>query len=168
MDALHICRLRDRPECLERVAGWHHQVWLEEQRARFGQLDEKVISESFSKRCKMLRSHLSDDAIPETFLAELDGEVVGSASVVTYQFLSEQARSEWLTNVYVVPDFRCRGIAAKLIDHSCHYAAEQGVAELKLYTSERTAYYRKLGWQGRGSGQVQGHRVDILCQRCAK
>jgi len=162
-----IHRLGDKPEWLDKVAEWHHDVWLQEQRTRASDLDAESIAQSLEKRKALLRSHLEDEPLPESFLAEYQGRVVASASIVYYQFLSDQARSEWLTNVYVEPSCRRNGIAAFLIDYVCAYAAEQGISELKLYTSERAEYYRKLGGKTRGSGQVLGREVDILCRACA-
>jgi GNAT superfamily N-acetyltransferase len=158
--------LREYPHWLTTVAAWHHEVWLNEQRDRFGHVDPVRAQDSLQKRCELLRSHLSSDPLPESFIAIYHERVVASVSIVRYQFLSGQDCSEWLTNVYVAPEYRRRGIAAQIIDRACEYAASLGVPELKLYTSERAEYYRKLGWQGRGSGHVQGREVDILSRKC--
>jgi len=158
VDILDLSRCRS---VVPEVARWHHQEWLQ------GRGAEMLISgtrseEQLRKREVLLASHCERSSVPRTFIAFADNKPVGSASFVYYQFMRRQIASEWLTNVYVLPEYRRRGIAASLIDKVCDYARTQGVVELCLYTSDQTPYYTKRGWVFRRQAQVQGRRVDVL------
>lgn len=128
-------------------------------------IDEVEQARHLQRRVAVLRQHLSPSAIPSTFIASLDGEPVGTASLVHYQFTSTQAPSEWLTNIYVVAECRARGIARKLIDHACAFAAEHGVSLLHLYTKDKGVFYLNLGWEFSGSANVQQEQVEIYSKR---
>lgn len=154
----YIVDLRSQPQWLEPVACWHHQEWLKG-RSNALELDEQQYS--LDRRVTILQAHLGQEPIPSTFVACVEGEPVGSASVVYYEFTAGK-RSEWLTNVYVQPAWRRRGIACRLVRHVCEYAAKQGVASIRLYTRDQCRYYERLGWQTVGKAVLNGNTVGIL------
>lgn len=162
-----IANLSDNPEWLDQVADWHHGEWLRHKPARLNkgvnqEDSEKEDQQQKLKRRHVLQAHFGDAAIPSTFVALIDDEPVGSVSVVYYQFSRNQAKSPWLTNVYVRPEFRSRGIAEKLLVHVCDYAKRSGLSSLKLYTYDQENYYLNRGWLKLRTGHLQKRPVSIL------
>ncbi len=153
--------LVERQEWLDIVANWHHQEWL---KGRTNASDLQA-QRSFGKRVAVLREHFQHEPIPTTFVAELNNEPIGSASLVFYQFTEHHRRTEWLTNVFVIPEHRKQGIGQALVNHVCDYAVANSVKELMLYTRDHSIYYQQLGWQAAGTGLVQGRNVAILSKR---
>ncbi|NJN84905.1 MAG: hypothetical protein HC802_23205, partial [Caldilineaceae bacterium] len=83
--------LNSRPELAETVAQWHQNA--------FGYLNpRRTVSERLAK----LQTHLGGEAIPTTFVALLDGEPVGCASLVAEDYVyPARTPTPWLAGVYV-------------------------------------------------------------------
>lgn len=170
--SLTIRALSEAPEWLDHVAQWHHQEWIKG-RAQAKSAEAKPLEnngptdalserDSLQKRAQLLLAHCDQGNFPVTFVAFHDGQPVGSASIVYYQFTKSHERSQWLTNVYVLPELRSRGIGEWLVNHACNYAEDKGLSTLKLYTHDQAEFYLKRGWQAAGGGLVQGRRVAVL------
>lgn len=182
-----ITNLADVPEWIGVVADWHHKEWLRTAthglnsglglgsgKSAKSSAAEKLsdslqpaeqtgsVADHYQKRVQVLRSHLDHAAIPSSFIAIKNGKPVGSASVVYYQFSRNQAKSPWLTNVFVVPEQRNQGIAEQLINHACEHAQAHGVEKLMLYTHDQSAYYANRDWQQVRIGHLQKRPVTIL------
>ena len=158
---MQISDLSDREEWLDTIASWHHIEWL---KGRISATEASSHS-SLTKRVRVLRGHLGCEPIPSTFVAELNGKPIGSASVVFYRFTQKQRQSEWLTNVYVCPEYRNQGIGKALIERICQHAAANKVKELRLYTLDKRNFYAGLGWKDIGTGIVQKNEVAILAKQ---
>jgi GNAT superfamily N-acetyltransferase len=152
--------LKGHLDCIELIATWHHQEWLKGRELAFN--SELEPNDDLDRRCEVLRTHGQNSGLPRTFVALVDGQVVGSVSIVYYCFTKTQTASEWLTNVYVEPRYRRQGFAAKLIEYACEQALNCGVSKLKLYTSDKSAYYQRLGWKMLGVSRAQSQQVSIL------
>ncbi len=162
-DAIVISNLIEHPHWVATVSAWHHGEWLQAQSARPGaSVKPSEIAKKKGERERLLASHLSDAPIPATFVAHCAGMPVGSVSLVYYQFTQDQRPSEWLTNLFVLPNNRYQGIGDGLLRHALRYAQHHDVARLMLYTNDRAAFYRKRQWRPVNRGIVQGQKVDIL------
>ncbi len=150
-------------QLLETVALWHHKESLVGREP----VEDVEFARQLQKRVGVLNQHLSSAAIPNTFIAFMGDEPVGSTSLVHYQFTKSQPRSEWLTNIYVAPNYRNRGVARKLIEYTCAFAAEQGVSLLNLYTTDKGLFYQHLGWHMSGTAYIQGEHVEIYKKNIA-
>ncbi len=159
--ALRILPLAQRQLWLDKVADWHHTEWLKGR----SNATATEAQESLEKRRSLLAEHCNEQPLPQTFVAELNGKAVASASLVYYQFTEDQARSEWLTNVFVSFGYRRMGIGAAMVEHACDYARQHGVERLMLYTRDRSAFYLARGWEPCGMGRVQGQDVSILSRQ---
>ena len=151
------------PDWVPVVAAWHHGEWLRGQRSREGvHLDERTIAQKKDERECLLATHTEAGSIPVTFVAHEAERPVGSVSLVYYQFTQDQQPSEWLTNLFVLPERRGCGIGDSLLRHALRYAQHHNVARLMLYTSDHASFYRKRQWRPLNRGIVQGQKVDIL------
>jgi GNAT superfamily N-acetyltransferase len=142
---------------LERIALWHHREWMKGR----DPVDTVEEARHLQKRVFTLQQHLGKESIPTTFIASVGEEPVASISLVHYQFTPNQLRSEWLTNIFVAPSYRGQGIARKIIDHACRFADANDVKHLRLYTTDKGAFYRHLGWNYSGKAFIQGEDVEI-------
>jgi GNAT superfamily N-acetyltransferase len=85
------------------------------------------------------------------FVADVDGRVVASL-LITYEWSDwRNGVVWWIQSVYVVPDFRGRGVYAGLYAH-VKQSADASVRGIRLYVDRRNTsaqeVYRKLGMNG--------------------
>src|SRR4030095_4578176 len=91
----------------------------------------------------------------EAWLAESpDGLAIGSVAMLIYPRLPSPelaaTREGYLLNVYTVPGWRKRGIAATLVDASITRARELGLARIRLHASDAGhGVYKKAGFIAR-------------------
>lgn len=135
------------PAWLSTIVQWHQQQWPHQ---------------SEHQRRQKLQLHLDQEPFPTTLLAFLEGELVGSVSVVCYQRLGGLAPSYWLANAYVVPNSRRRGIGVKLIEVAEAYAQQHQLSELYLYATDQVGFYRRLGWQSLREKSFKGELATIM------
>lgn len=81
-----------------------------------------------------------EDPDVEVYIADVDGESVGSVSV----------GGEFLRTLYVLPSHRSTGVGSQLHDFALERLRERGVAEAKLWTLEENwparSFYERRGW----------------------
>ena len=76
------------------------------------------------------------------FGAYCDGEQIGLARVVT-----DKATFAYLSDVYVLPEHRGRGIAQRLIEHVMRHPDLQGLRRMLLFTRDAHSLYAKFGFR---------------------
>ena len=143
--------LAAHPEAIARLAAWQHAEWGFLHPS--GTLDE--VAEE-------LRGHLDPGRIPTTFVALLDGEVVGSASLLEHDLDSRPDLGPWLASLYVAPAHRRQGLGAALAERVVEEAARLGVPTLYLFTFDRAGYYARLGWRRLAPALCYGHPVRVM------
>jgi predicted N-acetyltransferase YhbS len=137
MVPLEIARLSERPDLLPTVAGWIYEEWWE------GGEDASV-----GKLTDLLRPHLVPGQIPLTLVALQTTIPVGTATLLEHDVGTEDwaELSPWMAAVYVVPEYRRRGIGARLVEACVAQASTLRVKEIYLLTVGREAFYGRLGW----------------------
>jgi len=76
------------------------------------------------------------------FVAETEGEVVGTAATISYE-----GRFAWIGMVLVDPAWRGRGVGTKLLDKAIKYLDDCGNTSIKLdATPQGKPLYQKLGF----------------------
>lgn len=164
---VNVSSLSDYPHWCHHLALWHHEQWLIDQLLSddSGQGESTCplnAEQDLALREQRLQRHLTDDAFPHSFVAHVDHEPVGSVSLVIYDFSQPGTCRHWMTNMYVVPECRRRGIAGLLMHSALRYARAQRIKELRLFTRDQTSYYQQRGWHCVDKGRVQCREVDIL------
>jgi predicted N-acetyltransferase YhbS len=131
-------QLAERPDLLPTVASWIYNEWWTE-----------VDGANEGKLTGLLRAHLIKDQMPLTLVASLERCPVGTAMLLAHDVDTEQwpELSPWLAAVYVVPEYRNRGIGAALVNAIVAQATALGVGALYLLTVGREEFYARLGWQ---------------------
>ena len=93
------------------------------------------------------RRALADPAL-EVFVAEVDGEMVGSVSV----------GYEYLRTLYVLPSHQGTGVGSALHDHALDRLRALGARQAKLWTLEDNdsarRFYERRGWKLNGETRV--------------
>jgi GNAT superfamily N-acetyltransferase len=81
-------------------------------------------------------------------LAESDGAgVVGGGGVLMVPWPGTQPRRAWIQNIYVVPEFRRRGIAREIMRTLIDWCRAQGFNSVNLHASaEGRPLYEQLGF----------------------
>lgn len=87
-----------------------------------------------------------------SFLAELDGRVVGMVAGGTH---NEQPGTRWMYGMYVSPDARGTGVADHLVNTVSRWARDEGVVQLYLSVTSTLAraraFYERMGFRPTGA-----------------
>lgn len=143
--------LREQPELLDVLLLWLHAEWLK-QRADSSQNP----AEAYGLRRIQLQEHLNASAIPLTIVAkeikEREKPPLGCVSLTRLVASSPIVAPElkgalWLSNLFVTPTARGRGVGDALVFAAEQRAKALGLNEVYLYTSSSKAYYLTKGWQ---------------------
>jgi predicted N-acetyltransferase YhbS len=130
-------QLAERPDLLPVVATWIYQEWW-----------TAVDGASVGTLTDLLRAHLVPDQMPLTLVASLGTLPVGTATLLAHDVGTEQRPelSPWLAAVYVVPEYRHRGIGSALVNAIVAKATALGAEALYLQTVGSEKLYAGLGW----------------------
>ena len=135
-----LVRLRDRPELLDRAAGWFHEKW-------------GVPLAAYQESMAACLS--GDGPVPQWYLA-LDGErIAGGLGVIENDFHNRKDLAPNVCAVFVEEDFRGRGLAGRLLALACQDMASLGVPTLYLLT-DHEGFYERYGWEFYGTAQSDG------------
>lgn len=157
---LAISPLCIHPEWIADIAPWHHQEWLRARGAEKMSAEEE--QQKFAQRLQALQKHLNENSLPITFVAHRELQPLGTVSLVFYRFSNGIHPSEWLTNFYVLPEWRGQGVGSRLLQAAVEFARQRNLTQICLYTHDRADFYLKRDWQRRSLGRVMGQSVDIL------
>ena len=85
--------------------------------------------------------------VPCAWVAFVEARPVGTVSLIECNMDTHPELTPWLAALYVLPEYRNRGIGKALV-HRCEREA-MGVSfrRLYLFTSEARNYYTRLGWK---------------------
>jgi GNAT superfamily N-acetyltransferase len=152
-----ILRLAERPEAVEVVARWHYDEW--------GIGPEEVGLEVIRRR---VADWATGGGIPCGYVAVVDGEVCGSASLVDHDMSDPPAGTAelqpWLSGVYVKPERRKTGLGPALVNAVEDAASALGHTRLYLYTAPVTSvkFYAPMGWVTILSPFYEGRDVVVM------
>lgn len=148
--------LREQPELLEAVLLWLHGEWLKQPKARHSASSTpQNPAQAYAQRRIQLQEHLLPAAFPMTLVAKenisLKAPPLGCVSLARLTATSPLrspllVNSLWLSNLFVIPAARGRGVGAALVAAAEQEAVRLGVNELFLYTVSSRAYYMQRGW----------------------
>ncbi len=134
---MEIAYLANHLDFAPTLAEWHYQEW--------NRLHE---NDSVARRLDSLIGAANRHRIPSVFVALEKGELCGSATLAPYDMETRRDLTPWMTDVFVAPEFRRRGIASALVRRIVDEARALDVSELYLFTTGpwRTMLYAGLGW----------------------
>jgi len=146
--------LADHLDLLPLLAEWHFREWSH---LRHGETPEDGV--------RRLRECARPGGIPSTFIAIADGQLIGSASLVRNDMEIRMSLSPWLSDVYVAPAHRRRGVGSLLVRRVVQEAGGLGVPRLFLFTTSREneRLYAGLGWSVRERVEYRG-KLRVIMQ----
>jgi GNAT superfamily N-acetyltransferase len=133
-----IVSLSQRPDLASTVANWQWQEWGSKQGRQLDCVEREVAL-------------LVDPANDEAGYVLLDGDLpVGTACLTMIDLETRPDLSPWLASVFVVPQARRQGHAARLVRAVEADAFARGHRRLWLFTWETAPLYARLGWEVAG------------------
>lgn len=129
----HIVYLADVPQYLPVVAYWNYREWHAGKRP-------------FDEIIRRYQERLNYTDIPVTLVAVEDTMPVGSVSIKMGDLPERADLDPWLASLYVVADYRGKGIGNELLQAAQNISRAAGVARLYLYTHTANVLYERDGW----------------------
>lgn len=154
--------LAARPQYFDTILRWLHDEWCATN-ASLRNLSASERANALTERESKLRAHLRCDQIPISFIAEVKQRAaVGVVSLTRMEAIDKQLNIAWLTNLFVIPGYRNRGVATGLVKQ-CENAAEGlQIDKLRLLTPQAEEYYAKRGWALQCRVQRGGQRYALM------
>jgi len=112
--------------------------------------------DGFVERCAAwMAERLAPGSAWRCWVAEEGGRIVGHAWVQVFEKMpnpvDELERHGYVTNMYVAPELRGRGLGGALLDLALRHCREQEVDEIILWPSERSrSLYLRAGFTVHG------------------
>ena len=139
----------------EIVAQWSHAEWQSSFPADTPDTYLQIFAESDT----------SDVELPFVYVAWLEGELAGTASLVPDDELPEAIEpGPWLAAMYVHPASRRQGVANALLSHVEAEARRLGASTMYLYTHDQREWYSRHGWFFLRVAALNDHTVDVMCK----
>lgn len=147
MQQIEIINIRQRPSLIETAADWQHKKWNVPRRAYFESMKASLNVKT---------------AIPQWYAALDGGKIIGGLGVIENDFHDRKDLSPNVCAVFVEENYRCQGIAGKLLKQACRDMKQKGVDTLYLLT-DHDSFYERYGWiylcQARGEGEEKLSRI---------
>ena len=90
-----------------------------------------------------------------------DNQIIGTA-VLAEKDLPGYDLTPWMACVYVLPQFRGRGISKLLIQSVIDAAIAEGHESIWLFTESASALYSKFGWESHSTDEYNGKPIMIV------
>jgi len=150
---MQIDRLYDHPAWIPTVAKWIYGEW-----------HDIIAQTSLEAYTAHMGARVTRSGIPLMLVGILDGEPVGTASVVARDLAIRPELTPWLAAVYVAPEHREGGVGTSLVSHATEYAFSQGVGRLYLYTFDRESFYTRQGWAVLEKTSCFGRHITVMAR----
>jgi GNAT superfamily N-acetyltransferase len=139
--------LAERPGAAAQLAEWFIAEWPEYHRG-------KTLGDVSS----MFR--LRD--VQETFIAELDGEIIGTVALRKSWSDAPQIGTPWIGGLFVRPSERGKGVAMALVDAACAHAFSTGHQTVHIAVRDGADSYEHRGWSLVGTMNTGRESVTVL------
>ena len=144
-----VISLTDRPDLKDRLADWFHRKWSIPKEAYLESMEECLGGK---------------EPVP-LWYAVLDGEkVIAGTGIIKNDFHDRKDLAPNLCALYVEPEYRCQGIAGRLLDYACKDMKSRGISVLYLIT-DHTSFYERYGWEYlcmvQGDGEAEMVRMYV-------
>lgn len=126
-----IIKIQEQPEMRNNIANWFHEKWNIPLEAYLESIDECLENRN---------------AIPQWYIAISGHKVIGGIGVIKNDFHNRKDLTPNICAVYVEEEYRCQGIAGKMLEFVCNDMKEKNINTLYLIT-DHTSFYERYGWK---------------------
>lgn len=126
-----VVKLREHAELAEIAAEWFHQKWGIPKEAYTESMEECINDKK---------------TVPQWYLVMENDTILGGLGVIENDFHNRKDLTPNVCAVYVEQEYRCQGIAGKMLDFVCKDMKEYGIDTLYLVT-DHTSFYEQYGWK---------------------
>lgn len=130
MEEYSCIKLRERPELTKTAADWFHSKW-------------GVPTEAY---LDCMNAYLSGETEYGWYLCLDGGKIIGGMGVIENDFLDRKDLAPNVCAVYTEKDYRCKGIAGRLLNMVVEDMKAKGITPIYLVT-DHTAFYERYGWE---------------------
>lgn len=134
---MKIISVRENPEYKDIVIKYFQEKW----KSVLPIIYDDCISHSIS----------SNNPLPQWYLLEKDGDIIGCAGLITNDFISRMDLYPWVCAVYIELKHRGNNYASLLIDKAKADSKKANFEYLYLST-DHIGYYEKFGFEYIGQG----------------
>lgn len=85
-------------------------------------------------------------AVPQWYVAVEGNKIIGGLGVIENDFHNRKDLTPNVCAVYVEEEYRCQGIAGRLLNFVCEDMKSKGIKTLYLVT-DHTSFYERYGWE---------------------
>lgn len=153
---MEFLKIRDHREIVRRAAPWFHDKW-------------GVPAEAYAE--SMAACLENQAGVPQWYVVVENGQIIGGAGVIENDFHDRKDLAPNLCALYVEAEYRCRGIAGRLLELICADMDDMGIDPLYLIT-DHTSFYERYGWEFlcmvQGDGEPEPIRMYIHKNRKAQ
>ena len=128
---MEILKIREHGKLADQASEWFHSKW-------------KVPLEEYRK--SMEECMKNEDAVPQWYVVMEGDKLIAGAGVIENDFHKRKDLRPNLCALYVEEEYRCRGIAGKLLEFVCSDMDDLGIQTLYLITGH-TSFYERYGWK---------------------
>jgi len=137
---MEIVPLSSCPQHVPILAHWAFIHWYINRNIRF-----EIVESDYRRRADF-------SSLPVCWVAVHLGMPIGMVSLKEYDLQSHRHLTPWLSALFVVPQYRNKGIGEKLINEVVSYATKSNTNALHLFTDHRNSeylsqYYHSRGWE---------------------
>ena len=148
MEKYHYITLQEKPALLHPAAQWFHSKW-------------RVPEEAY---LECMEAYLRQETEYGWYLC-LDGEqIVGGLGVIANDFHDRKDLTPNICAVYTEAQYRCRGIAGRLLHMAVEDLRAKGIWPVYLL-KDHTGFYERYGWEFvcmvQGDGEPELSRMYI-------
>lgn len=122
--------LRERPELKEAAADWFHSKW-------------GVPAEAY---LECMEKYLEESTEYGWYLCLDNGRIVGGLGVIENDFHDRKDLTPNICAVYTEEEYRCQGIAGRLLNKAVEELRSKGITPVYLIT-DHTDFYERYGWE---------------------
>ena len=122
--------LRERPQLKERAAEWFHGKWGVPKEAYLG----------------CMEAYLGNATEYGWYLCMDEDKIIGGLGVIENDFHDRKDLTPNVCAVYTEEEYRCQGIAGRLLDIAVEDLMAKGISPVYLIT-DHTGFYERYGWE---------------------
>jgi N-acetylglutamate synthase-like GNAT family acetyltransferase len=148
-----IVTLADRPDLAAIISAWIWNEW------------SKHDGFSYEETLEYVAASSGGEDIPQSFVLLVDGEPVGTSSLVAADLKERPDLTPWMASVFVIPEARRRGHVIPLIQAVEAAAVAASIPTLWLHTDTAARIYASSGWRTAEIIQRAGKNPATLMRR---